>query len=69
MTKPIENNLGRKIRSSRMKRKMTQQSAADSYGCSLRWWQSFEQGKSVSVRTLHRIGRALDMEAWELMKG
>ena len=69
VTHTTEKALGRKIRSIRMKRKLTQQSSADSYGCSLRWWQSFEQGKSVSVNTLQRIGKTLDVEAWELMKG
>jgi len=68
MSKSTELALGRKIRSCRLKRKWTQQSAANSYGCSLRWWQSLEQGKSLSVKTLRRIGNTLDMEAWQLMK-
>jgi len=68
MQKSAEKALGRKIRFYRLKNGMTQQRSANSYGCSLRWWQSIEAGKSISVKTLNRIGKTLRVEVWELMK-
>jgi transcriptional regulator with XRE-family HTH domain len=68
MSAPWARALGRAIRLGRLRRRLTQQEAADRYGCSLRWWQSLERGRNVSVLVLHRIGRVLDVPAWKLLK-
>jgi transcriptional regulator with XRE-family HTH domain len=62
-----ERRLGKTIRAARMKRGLTLQRAADAYGCDLRHWQFYEQGKPISVRTLLRISKALSIKPSKLL--
>jgi transcriptional regulator with XRE-family HTH domain len=65
---PWEPKLGQAIKQGRKNRQLTQQEAADLYGCSLRWWQTLEQGQNVSVDVLLKIAKLLKIEAWQLLK-
>jgi transcriptional regulator with XRE-family HTH domain len=65
---PWEPKLGHAIRRQRIKRRLTQQAAADLYGCSLRWWQVLEQGRNVSVDVLLKIAKLLKVKPWQLLK-
>ena len=60
--------LGKNIRGFRGKKGLTQQRAANIYGCSLRWWQVLEQGTNVSVIILTKIAKVLGIQNWELLK-
>jgi len=62
-----EKHLGRKIKNRRFRLGLTQQEAADAYGCSLRWWQSLESGRNVTLHILYQIAAVLKMNAWQLI--
>ena len=64
----MEKNLGLKILHFRQRQGMTQQQAAELYGCSLRWWQKVEQGRNISVFVLSKVGTVLSVESWKLLK-
>jgi len=66
--KPWEKLLGGLIRKYRLKKGFTQTQAANSYGCSLRWWQHMEAGRNISVKTLVLIGEILLVEPWLLLR-
>jgi transcriptional regulator with XRE-family HTH domain len=63
-----EKNLGEKITLFRLKKGLTQQKAADLYGCSLRWWQAIERGRNVSLFVLAKVAKVLTVEVWTLLK-
>lgn len=63
-----ESKLGTKIKAARKAAGLTQQKAADAYGCSLRWWQLLEQGRNVSLDVLFKVAKVVKLEAWMLLK-
>jgi transcriptional regulator with XRE-family HTH domain len=62
-----EKNLGLRITHLRIKRGMTQQRAADLYGCSLRWWQAVERGRNISLFVMAKVAKVLSVEVWRLL--
>lgn len=64
-----ERRLGQAIRKQRVGKGLTLQEAADAYGCTLRNWQFIEQGKSITLKSLFKVAKTLDVEAWKLLKG
>lgn len=63
-----ESKLGARIKAARKDKGLTQQKAADAYGCSLRWWQLLEQGRNISLDVLFKVARIVGTEAWTLIK-
>lgn len=63
-----ETRLGARIKAARKAKGLTLQKAADTYGCSLRWWQEMEQGRNVSVDVLFKLAKVVGIEAWQLIK-
>lgn len=59
---------GKSIRKYRTKNHMSQQQAADAYGCSLRWWQQLEAGSNISIKTLIVIAKILLVKPWLLLR-
>ncbi len=60
--------LGGSIRKHRIKKGLTQQTAANFYGCSLRRWQQLEMGTNISVKTLLLIAKVLLVKPWLLLR-
>jgi len=69
VTKKQEWKFGKKICQYRKKKALSQQEAADLYGCSLRWWQEVERGRNISLLVLFKVAEILGVEAWMLLKG
>jgi transcriptional regulator with XRE-family HTH domain len=63
-----ESAVGKKIHFYRKKKVFSQQDAADSYGCSLRWWQEVERGRNLTLFVLFKVAEVLGVEAWLLLK-
>lgn len=60
--------LGQSIKRFRMERGLTMQKAADKYGCEVRWWAKFEQGRDLKMSLLHRIAAVLRVKPWQLLR-
>jgi transcriptional regulator with XRE-family HTH domain len=60
--------LGKAIRYFREKKGLTQQQAADSYGCTLRWWQTMEYGTNISLNIMTKVSKVLSIPRWKLLK-
>jgi len=67
--KSWEKQLGGAIRHHRLRKGLTQEKASEIYGCSLRWWQTLEQGRNVSVKVLLKIGGMLGVDPASLISG
>ena len=63
-----EKAVGKKIHYYRKKKVLSQQQAADKYGCSLRWWQEVERGRNITILVLFKVAEVLGVEAWLLLK-
>ena len=62
-------NVGRSIRRRRLAIAMTQERAAESFGCTLRHWQRLEEGtQNPSLLVLVRIARALGTKPHKLLE-
>jgi DNA-binding XRE family transcriptional regulator len=67
--KTVLKDLGRGIRQSRSSRGLTQERAASLAGIDYKRYQRIEAGTvNLTVRTLHRIARALDVDFWQLLR-
>jgi transcriptional regulator with XRE-family HTH domain len=64
----VPKQLGKTISRIRRKKGLTQQQAANRYGCSLRWWQTLEHGTNVTVVILTKIGKVLSVPRSVLLK-
>ena len=60
--------MGRTIRDYRLKKGLTQQQAADQYGCTLRYWQFLEQGQNVSLRAILKLAKVLGVKPPKLLE-
>jgi len=63
-----EAKLGKKIHHYHRQKAISQQQAADRYGCSLRWWQEVEHGRNITILVLFKVAEVLGVEAWLLLK-
>jgi transcriptional regulator with XRE-family HTH domain len=61
-------NVARRIRRYRLDRGLTQETAAEHYGCTLRHWQRLEDGtQNPSLTVLVRISRVLAIKPFKLL--
>jgi transcriptional regulator with XRE-family HTH domain len=59
-------DLGRRVRAVRERRRLTQEDMMER-GFSLRHYQRIEAGRSVTLRTLWKLGRALKVKVRDLL--
>lgn len=57
---------GRRVRELRLERKLTQEAMMDR-GFSLRHYQRIEAGRSITLATLWKLAKALDVEPEDLL--
>jgi DNA-binding XRE family transcriptional regulator len=67
--KGVLKELGRSVHQARGAAGLTQEKAASLAGIDYKRYQRIEAGTvNLTVRTLHRIARALDVDFWELLR-
>jgi transcriptional regulator with XRE-family HTH domain len=67
--KIVLKDLGRSVRRARTSAGITQEKAASQADIDYKRYQRIEAGTvNLTVRTLHRIARALDVDFWELLR-
>ena len=64
----FQHQVGQTIREYRVRNDLTQQEAADRYGCGLRYWQFLEQGQNISLKALQRLAKILDIKPSKLLE-
>jgi transcriptional regulator with XRE-family HTH domain len=67
--KTVLKDLGRSVQRARVAAGLTQEKAASQAGIDYKRYQRIEAGTvNLTVRTLHRIARALDVDFWHLLR-
>jgi transcriptional regulator with XRE-family HTH domain len=59
-------SFGQRVRSLRERRGLTQEDMMER-GFSLRHYQRIEAGRSVTLRTIWKLARALDVNPWDVL--
>lgn len=65
---PFKRQMGRTIRDYRLRSGLTQQKAADKYGCTLRYWQFLEQGQNISIKAILKLAKVFDVKPSKLLE-
>jgi len=60
--------LGKTIKRYRIEKGLTQEEAAERYGCTLRWLARLKRGRNVSVEILLRIGKTVGAKDSKLLE-
>lgn len=66
----VEQKFAKRLRELRKQRKLTQEALAELAGLEYKYIQMLEGKKppSATLRTLAKLGKAFDLEPWELIK-
>jgi len=66
----LEQKLAKRLKQLRKQKKLTQEKLAEKSGLDYKFVQRLESrnAQSPTVRTLAKLGKALDLEPWEIIK-
>lgn len=66
---PLFQKLGTRIEELRRKKGLTQEDLAEKAGFHRAYFWDIEQGRNVSIKTIYKIAKALDISLLDFFKG